>query len=173
MRQNKILIDDYIVDDLINSYGDNINNVINEIEKIYLITRNRKIKHDDYLSTYKNRNIKYWNLMDMLGKKKYKESIEIFDNLIQNGFSPIPIINNLTNFYLGLLNNNMKNNYKLNNTIKKRINLYLNNYNINEIYKILIELRNMDIIIKSSSINVKSIFHPFILKISKGHYGAF
>ena len=104
MSKNNISLENNIIEYISNSYGDNISNVINEIEKLYLITHKRKLKFSDYNSTYKNRNLKYWNLMNSLGSKKIEESLHIYKSLIINGISLVPIIINLTNFYSALLN---------------------------------------------------------------------
>ena len=39
-----------------------------------------------------------------------------------------------------------------------------------EILNIVIELRNIDVILKSSSVDSKLLFHPFIIKVCKGYY---
>ena len=174
MQINKINLDSYVIDDLINSYGDNIANVINEIEKLFLITRKRDIKIDDYKSSYKNRNLKAWNLMDSIGKKDLYTSINIFDSLIINGISVIPIVSNLFAFYFMILNshdNISVNDYRINKTIQSKIKVYKNQYNESEILNIIIELRNIDVLSKTTSLDTKLLFHPFIVKICKGYYG--
>ena len=174
MQINKINLDSYIIDDLINSYGDNIANVINEIEKLFLITRKRDIKIDDYKSSYKNRNLKVWNLMDSIGKKDLYNSINIFDSLIINGISVIPIVSNLFAFYFIILNshdNISVNDYRINKTIQSKVKVYKSQYNESEILNIIIELRNIDVLSKTTSLDTKLLFHPFIVKICKGYYG--
>ena len=173
MKTNNIKLDYYIVDDLINSYGDNISNVINEIEKLSLITNKRDIKVDDYKSTYKNRNLKNWNLMNEMGNKNLRESIDVFNSLIINGASLIPMISSLFIFYLNLLQSETKpNDYRINKTISSRMNTYIKKYTNEEIVNIIIELRNLDVISKSSSVDSKLLFHPFIIKVCKGYYGS-
>ena len=174
MQINKINLDSYVIDDLINSYGDNIANVINEIEKLFLITRKRDIKIDDYKSSYKNRNLKVWNLMDSIGKKDLYTSINVFDSLIVNGISVIPIVSNLFAFYFMILNsydNISVNDYRINKTIQSKVKVYKSQYNESEILNIIIELRNIDVLSKTTSLDTKLLFHPFIVKICKGYYG--
>jgi len=174
MQINKINLDSYVIDDLINSYGDNIANVINEIEKLFLITRKRDIKIDDYKSSYKNRNLKVWNLMDSIGKKDLYTSINVFDSLIINGTSVIPIVSNLFAFYFMILNsydNISVNDYRINKTIQSKVKVYKSQYNESEILNIIIELRNIDVLSKTTSLDTKLLFHPFIVKICKGYYG--
>ena len=174
MQINKINLDSYVIDDLINSYGDNIANVINEIEKLFLITRKRDIKIDDYKSSYKNRNLKVWNLMDSIGKKDLYTSINVFDSLIINGISIVPIVSNLFAFYFMILNshdNISVNDYRINKTIQSKVKVYKSQYNESEILNIIIELRNIDVLSKTTSLDTKLLFHPFIVKICKGYYG--
>ena len=174
MQINKINLDSYIIDDLINSYGDNIANVINEIEKLFLITRKRDIKIDDYKSSYKNRNLKVWNLMDSIGKKDLYGSIKIFDSLIVNGISIVPIVSSLFAFYFTILNSHHNisvNDYRINKTIQSKVKVYKSQYNESEILNIIIELRNIDVLSKTTSLDTKLLFHPFIVKICKGYYG--
>ena len=174
MNENDIVLDDSLLNYLINSYGDNIANVINEIEKIFLITNKSKIKFSDYESNYKNRNLKYWNLMNALGIKNIKETLKVFDSLQSNGTSIIPIITNLTTFYSALMysiNNEISNIFRLNNTIKSRLSSYNAKYTFEEISNIILALRNIDIIAKSSNLNDNLLFYPFALKICKGYYG--
>jgi len=173
MQLNNIKLDYHVIDDLVSSYGDNIANVVNEVEKLFLITNKRDIKLDDYSSTYKNRNLKNWHLMNALGNKDLDQSIYIFDTLIINGISLVPIVSNLYAFYFALLNSFYKqkvNDYRLNKTIQTKIPSFQNRYNIIEISNIIIELRNIDVLIKSTSLDSKLLFHPFIIKTCKGYY---
>ena len=69
-----------------------------------------------------------------------------------------------------LVNTN-KNYNGLNKIINSRMLNYKKKYKINEMRDILLDLRNIDIIIKSSSINNSFLFKPMLLKICKGIYG--
>ena len=175
MKKNNIKLDNYIVDDLVNSYGDNISNVINEIEKLYLITNKRDVSIDDYKSNYKNRSLKNWHLMNSLGMKDLNKSIYIFDSLLINGVTLVPIVASLFNFYLSLLNSFAPkfdlSKSKLNKTMQSKMPHFKKNFSIEEISSIIIELRNIDIIIKSSNLDSKLLFYPFIIKICKGYHG--
>jgi len=175
MKKNNITLDSYIIDDLINSYGDNISNVINEIEKLYLITNKRDVSIDDYKSSYKNRSLKSWNLMNSLGMKDLDKSIYIFDSLLENGITLVPIVSSLFNFYLSLLYSFSSDfnlgKSKLNKTTQSKMPYFRKNFNINEVSNIIIELRNIDIIVKSSSLDSKLLFYPFIIKVCKGYHG--
>ena len=175
MKKNNIKLDNYIVEDLVNSYGDNISNVVNEIEKLYLITNKRDVTIDDYKSNYKNRSLKSWHFMNSLGIKDLNKSIYIFDSLLINGVTLVPIVASLFNFYLTLLNS-FSSEYnlgksKLNKTMQSKIPSFRKLNSIEEISNIIIELRNIDIIVKSSNLDSKLLFYPFIIKVCKGYYG--
>ena len=109
--------------------------------------------------------------MNAMGNKNLQESIYIFDSLIVNGTSLIPIVSSLFVFFLSLHKNEPRSNdYRINKTISSRINTYVKKYTKSEIVNIVIELRNIDVILKSSSVDSKLLFHPFIIKVCKGYY---
>ena len=173
MQINKIELDNYIIDDLINSYGDNISNVISEVEKLFLITNKRNIKFDDYVSSYKNRNLKNWHLMDAIASKNIKKSIHVFDSLIINGTPMVSIISNHYSLFFIMLNSlygNNINDYRINKTLQSRIPTFNKKYHEEEILNIIIELRNIDILSKTTSLDSNLLFHPFIIKVCKGYY---
>ena len=171
MKKNNIKLDNYIVEDLVNSYGDNISNVVNEIEKLYLITNKRDVTIDNY----KNRSLKSWHFMNSLGIKDLNKSIDIFDSLLINGVTLVPIVASLFNFYLTLLNS-FSSEYnlgrsKLNKTMQSKMPSFRKLNSTEEISNIIIELRNIDIIVKSSNLDPKLLFYPFIIKVCKGYHG--
>ena len=92
LKKKNIVIDNSFLDDLILSYGDDISNIIGEIEKINLFTRNNKIGYENKLLTsYNKRNVRPWQLLDSIGKKDLKKSIKIADGLLLNGFNIVVI----------------------------------------------------------------------------------
>jgi len=114
--------------------------------------------------------------MDVLGSKAFSKSINTFDTLLINGVSIIPMISNLSIFFYAIINSYSSeedlSSFRLNNTIKGRINKYKKNYSLEELSCIIIELRNIDVLSKTSSANVKLLFHPFIFKICRSLYGS-
>ena len=169
LKQRKYKINNQTIDFLIQNYGDDLSNIINEIEKVILFDQKYEKVHDYNKSIFKQMHV--WNLLDSLGNKNMNLSISIFKNLILNGYSAIPIIINLSNFYIELLSNNINSQYNgLNKIINSRLNKYKLNYEYSEISNIILELRNIDIILKSTSIKEDLLFIPLILKICKGKY---
>ena len=67
--------------------------------------------------------------------------------------------------------NNNKNLYSINKIISNNIPKYSNKYTEGEIMNILIDLKNMDLLVKSSSLNHNNLISIFIIKICQGYYG--
>ena len=113
--------------------------------------------------------------MNSLGMKDLDRSIYTFDSLLNNGVTLVPIVASLFNFYFTLLSSFSSefdlSKSKLNKTMQSKMYSFRNNFSINEISNIIIELRNLDIIIKSSSLDSKLLFYPFIIKVCKGYHG--
>ena len=113
--------------------------------------------------------------MNSIGNKDLDQSIYIFDSIIINGSSIVPIVSNLYMFFFIMLNSfygNKINDYRINKTLQSKLPTFQKKYNIDEISNIIIELRNIYIISKSSSLDSKLLFHPFIIKVCKGYYGS-
>jgi len=169
-----ISIDNSLLDYFAENYSDDISTIINEIEKHFLFNNNKYVNinltdNNDYYSKH----IKIWNLLDSIGKKDIDKSILYYNNLYINGTSLIFLLINLNNFYFELYNSlsNAKTNFSsLNKILQSKLNLYKRNYNITELVKIFLELRDLDIKIKTSTINEKVIFSSIIIKICNGYY---
>jgi len=170
VKSNNLEISYNTLEFLINNYSDDLENIFNEIEKKYLFDRSKKINLYDNAGLYCTKQYKIWNLIDTIGNKDLKQSMKIYNNLLFNGVSLIPIIINLTNFFI-YLTDNKQSSFIINKIITSRISIYCKNYNKNEILNIILDLRNMDILIKSTSIKDEALILPFLVKVCKGHYG--
>ena len=173
-RNQKQQVDDDILDYFIKNYKSDISSIVNEVEKYYLGNSFNELNTNYQDNKYYSKHIKIWNLLDSLGKKNIAESIDFYNNLYSNGYSLVPIIINLNNFFFELLCSyhiSSKINYSmLNKTLQSRLNKYKKNYHQSEINEIFIELRNCDILIKTSSSNEKNLFTSLIFKICNGYY---
>ena len=167
-KKENINIDDKSLNYLIDNYSDDIMNILNEIEKNYLINQKNDISIDTVSSDYDSKHIKVWNLLDSLGKKSISKSINYYNNLYNNGYSLVPILINLYNFYFHLVDQNRSGYNPLNKILQSRMGTYINNYTTDEIYEILLAIRNLDIQIKTSTINEKFLFSSVIVKICGG-----
>ena len=125
------------------------------------------------LHIYYSMHIKAWNLLDALGKKNIDSCINYYNNLYVNGSSLVFLLILLNNFYFELYNalNGSNTNYSsLNKILQSNINLYKNKYNIDELVRIFIEFRNLDVTIKTSATNEQVLFSSIIIKICNSYY---
>ena len=89
------------------------------------------------------------------------------------GYQVIPLVIILYNFFNNMLlfKNGLKDLYSINKIISNNMNKYSNNYTEQEIMNILVDLKEMDLLIKSSSLNQNNLISIFIIKICQGYYG--
>ena len=171
LKINQYVLDNEVINFLIENYSDDLSNIFNEIEKLYLYKKNKNIKFDNFEVSYSNRHIKIWHLLNALGNKDLSASIRLFHNLLLNGISLIPILIKLTDFYSELLIENQSQSYNgLNKIINSRLKKYKCNYSNDEIKQIIVKMRNIDILLKSTSIKEHLLFVPFIIKVCKDYY---
>jgi len=174
---NKIDIDENLLEDIVLSNNDEIASIINEINKLYLIHNCSKIINDsNNLILENNKNIRPWHLLDSLGKKNIELSIKNMESLSSIGYTAIPLIINLYNLFINLLQvvstntNNMNHIYGLNKIIISNMIKYSKKYDENEIKEIIIDLKNMDVLIKTTNLNHKNLLSIFMVKICQGYY---
>ena len=153
-KKEKINIQNNTIQDYVDAYGDNISNIMNYIKIDFL---SNQINSSNY-----NRNYYLWHFQDSIGKKKLDKTIDIFDSLILNGNSINLIIIYLFSLYesiYGLLKNNniSKYNFFINKIIKSRLNIYSKNYSIDELENIILKLKELDFLSKTSSLNINNI----------------
>ena len=174
LNTNKISIDQSILDDIISSNNDEITTILNEIEKLYLVNECSQISYDENQHISINqRNIRPWHLIDSIGKKNNTLSIKNFEYLQYGGYQTVPLIIIFYNFFNNMLmyKNNNHNIYSINKIISNNMTQYSNKYTDNEIINILVDLKNIDILIKSSTLNHNNLISNFIIKICQGYYG--
>ena len=173
-KNEGISIDDNVLKYFIDNYSDDITTIINEIEKHYLFSNDKHINFNlNDENIYYSKHIKAWNLLDALGRKDIDTSISYYNNLYVNGSSLVFLLILLNNFYFELYSalNGDRNTYSsLNRTLKSNMNLYKNNYRIDELVRIFIELRNLDVKIKTTSINEQVLFSSTMIKICNSYY---
>ena len=116
-------------------------------------------------------------VLDSLGKKNIELSIKNMEGLLSIGYTAIPLIINLYNLFINLLqavsgnSSNTNNIYGLNKIITSNMNKYSKKYYEKEIKEILIDLKNMDVLIKTTNLNHKNLLSIFIVKTCQGYYG--
>ena len=175
LKINKIDVELAFLDEIIYSNNDEICTIIGEVEKIYLANDCKKITYDSIDDVLrKSKNIRPWHLLDSIGKKDCKMSIEYIESLELGGYTVIPLIINLYNLFNAMLiyeYNSTTSSYGLNKIIASNLPRYVANYEKNEIMNIIIELKNMDILIKSTTLNHQNLISVLIIKICQGYYG--
>jgi len=174
LRINNIKIDQYLLNDIIYSNNDQISTIINEIEKLHLINNCNRIEYEFSDSISKNKkNIRPWNLLDSIGNKDIKKSLSNLDSILYNSYSIIQISINLYNFFFNLYLFHETGNSStsgLNKIISNNLDKYSNKYNYSEIKQIIIDLKNIDVISKTSNLNHKNLLTILIVKICYGYY---
>ena len=169
-----ISIDNSLLKYFVDNYSDDISTVINEIEKHFLYNNDKHIDFNlNENNIYFSKHIKAWNLLDALGRKDVCKSISYYNNLYINGISLVFLLINLNNFYFELYNafSNKKNNYNpLNKILQSNLNLYKNNYSKDEVVKILLLCRDLDVKIKTSTFDELTVFSSIIIKICNRYY---
>ena len=176
LKNKKINITNEALLEYIRIYGDSVSHVISEIEKTFLYNNEKIIDLDNMTNNQSyDRGFQLWHLQDSLAEKQFNESIEIYNALIQAGIAIPKIIINLFNLYQQMLWNKMGFSKTIGYTgINKIITSKLNKYNVKytdeEIINIIQELRRIDILTKTTSINKDLLVHPLITKICKNIY---
>jgi DNA polymerase III delta subunit len=169
-KAEDIKIDNSLLDYLVNNFGNDISTIINEVEKYYLMNNNKEIASKAVHSDYQSMHIKTWHLLDVIGQKNLLKSINLYNNLHINGISSIPIIMQLYNFFMEMISINSGYS-RLNKFLSSRLTGYKRNYTYDEIMNIIIALRDIDVLFKTSSINNQIVIDSLLVKICKGHYG--
>ena len=175
LKINKIDIDYSFLEEIIYSNNDEIATIIGEVEKLYLANGCNRITYDAAGKVLKmDKNIRPWHLLDSIGKKDCKISIEYIESLQLGGYTIIPLIISLYNFFNAMLiyqNNSTSSYYGLNKIISSNMTRYMNNYENSEIMNIIVDLKNMDILVKSTNLNHQNLMSILIIKICQGYYG--
>ena len=173
-KNEGISIDRNLLKYFVNNYSDDISTVVNEIEKHFLFNNDKHIDFNlNENNIYFSKHIKVWNLLDALGRKDISKSISYYNNLYINGTSLVFLLINLNNLYFELYNtlSNKRNNHSsLNKIIQSNLNLYKKNYSEDEIVKIFLLFRDLDIQIKTSTFDELTVFSSIIVKICNGYY---
>ena len=173
----KIIIEESMLAEYIHLYGDSISHVITEIYKISIrLGEGVEINKMNYSSIEESDRIYHlWHLQDCLGKKDFSKSLIILDSLLSRGTRITSIIIALVYlyqqiFWLVIGREKKKGFTGLNKIITSRLIKYKDNYSLQELTKLLSELRNIDILSKSTSINQNELLYPMMLKICKNEY---
>ena len=115
IKKNKINIPNHLLDQLIEEYGDNTKNVIDEIDKLDIYS-NGDISSILNSNLHKKEN-QVWKLVDSIGKRDISRSMDIYSNLHNTNVPLIKILINLLDLFRELIN--QKININANNSNKQ------------------------------------------------------
>ena len=116
-----------------------------------------------------------WHLQDSLGKKELQTSLDISRSLLENGMTFPRILVSLVYLYQQMLWKKMGQVNPvgftgINKIITSRLSQYDQLYTHEELEDLLLALRKLDVISKSTSLKEVSLLHPIMIKICKGKY---
>ena len=164
------------IDHYIRIYGDSIAHVINEIEKAALMLGDDEINENNIekLDGF-DRVFQMWHFQDSMGKKELQTSMEIALSLLENGTKFPQILVNLVYLYQQMLWKKMgqvkPSGYTgINKIITSNLSRYDKAYSHSELVQVIQELRQLDVLSKSTSINEISLIQPLIVKICNNQY---
>ena len=172
-KKNNFNLSDEVLNQLIDNYGDNINNVINEIDKLYLYSNGKMEDINSVINSniYKKEN-QVWKLLDSIGKKNISDSINIYTQLYNNNIPMIRILLNLLDLFKELINNKLKvkeGKFIRNKIILKNLNNYGRNFSTEQILNAVTLLRDCDLIVKTISMNEKYFFYSVLVEVCEGN----
>ena len=176
INNRKINITAGAIDHYIRIYGDSIAHVINEIEKATLMLGDDEINENNIekLDGF-DRVFQMWHFQDSMGKKELQTSMEIALSLLENGTKFPQILVNLVYLYQQMLWKKMgqvkPSGYTgINKIITSNLSRYDKAYSHSELVQVIQELRKLDVLSKSTSINEISLIQPLIVKICNNQY---
>ena len=171
-KKNEVYLTNQSIDQLVENYGDNLNNIMNEIDKIYIQSNGDSEQISSLVSSnvHKKEN-QIWKLLDSIGRKDAATSIDIYSQLYNNNVPVIRILLNLLDLFKELINqkiNAKEGKFIRNKIILRNLNIYGNKFSIEEILNAILLLRNCDLTVKTTSINETHLFHSIVAEICEG-----
>ena len=166
-KKEQIKISDHDINGYINAYGTNISNIMNYIKIDFL--------SGSSINNEVNRKFYMWHLQDALGKKELIKSLDVYDSLISHGNSVnfvLIYLYRLYEFIYNTIDHYKQNsiNFLVNKIIQSRMNIYMSKYSTYEIENIIVQLKEIDFLSKSSHINIANLNRCLITNICRGYY---
>lgn len=179
LKQNNKKMEPRLIEEFLNKVGYDLGNIKNELEKLFILTNNKKIEEEDIKSiNTNNKEESLFSLIDSIVNKEISKSIKLYRYFIGKNEEVIKIIAMLANKYrliyqTKLLYQEGKNKYDISKILgvhSYAISLAITTsfkYTDSELIRILKELYNLDLDIKIGKVNDKFALEMFILKNSK------
>jgi len=170
-KSNQISLTNELVNFYVDYYGDDLSNVINEIDKhrIYMMGKRLDIS-DEYSSYMENeREYHYWQFLDSIGQKKLSQTLEIYKSMVISGISHNYILMGLVNLFMNIYSKNIYLNIEndfpiLNKILHRNMDLYSSRYKTKDSLDILKKLYEIDKMIKKFQYGIDYKFELLIIK---------
>ncbi len=171
VKRKSIKIASEALDLLIDLQGDSLAKIFNEVEKLSLYAGDDKVIDRATIESTSMHQRQYDidQLQDALGQRDLGSAFTITTNLLDSG-SPVTLITmNLSALFQELLWKKMgardiKFSWLIRGLVKRNIKQYTDNFSTREVKDILIELRKIDILNKTTSVSPPSLIEPLIIK---------
>jgi len=169
-KDEGITINNKDIDQFTDLYGNNISEVMNEIDKatIYLKSTDITNYSDKMVLDSNINNYAIWQLLDQIGRKNKKKSIEIGTLLLNKRISLQRITYGLFNFFIAIESvkegrKEMMAGIYLNKVLSNNLSKYSSYYSNEKIKDIFFNLRKIDYLSKNSSIKENILLEEFLV----------
>jgi len=168
--EKNIIINTSQIDIFTDLYGNNIAEVMNEIEKAVIYSKSNDITKYIELVDKQNslNNYAIWQLVDSIGNKNKKKSIIIGTSLINKRISLQRITNSLFNLFISI--EQMRNGrsglmgrFYLNRFLSNNLSRYSSNFSEQQLSKVFFNLRKIDYLSKNTSTKDIVLLEEFII----------
>jgi len=174
ITDNKKNISDELLFQIIETCGDSLYNIKNEIDKICLISDSDNITKEHLnLDSSFSRSRKRWEMIASIGNRDLKKSIRLAKSIINNSESMISMIFPLLTLFQEILFIKMNNGtfikpvgyIPLSASLQNNLSKYSSNYETSDIVKALRKLKEIEIKQKTSNIDDESELISFIFNV--------
>ena len=174
INDNKKNISDELLSQIIETCGDSLYNIKNEIDKICLISDSDNITKEHLnLDSSFSRSRKRWEMIASIGNRDLKNSVRLAKSIINNSESMISMIFPLLTLFQEILFIKMNNGtfikpvgyIPLSASLQNNLSKYSSNYETSDIVKALRKLKEIEIKQKTSNIDDESELISFIFNV--------
>ena len=174
-NSNGFKISNELLNFYIDSYGDSLSSVINEIDKHRTYSSSKILDIDDKYSLTLNidRKYNYWQFLDNIGSKNTYKCFQIYRSLINNNISQNYIVSGLSSLFLSIYSKKTlgvakKNFYLSNKILSRNLDRYCSNFSEQKLKNIIQELYKIDKMVKTFQFGVEQKIELLILKACYG-----
>ena len=174
INENKKNISDELLFQIIETCGDSLYNIKNEIDKICLLSDSENVtrEHLNIDSSFSRRR-KRWEMIAAIGNRDLNKSVRLAKSIINNSESMITMIFPLSTLFQEILFIKMNNGtfikqvgyIPLSASLQNNLSKYSSNYETRDIVKALKKLEEIEIKQKTSNIDDESELISFIFNV--------